>query len=85
MWQGVTALEDAGALDDPFGIAAEFTMQLLVSDHQLGHIATCGDHLDARESETLGPLNGGALFAHIRLALATDFSARGQMNRDRGV
>ena len=46
----VTAFEDTGPLDDPFGIAAETLAEMFIGHHGIGHIAA-GAH-DAKSCET---------------------------------
>jgi hypothetical protein len=43
MRQYVAALQDAGPLDDPFGITAETLMQMVVGNDGIGNVTTGGD------------------------------------------
>ena len=65
--QGVAALVDAGALDDPVGIEAEALAEVVVADHRVGHIAAGADHADAFEAAAARPHRRCAFITHDNL------------------
>jgi hypothetical protein len=64
----VPSLEDACALDDPIGIAAQFGVQLLVGDDHLGNIASRGKNPDSPKATATRTLGSRSIFGHVRPA-----------------
>src|SRR5262245_56404199 len=64
MRQGVAALEDSRALDDPLGIEAETLMQMFVGDDGIGHRASGGEDADTGKTPAAWPGRRGSFFIH---------------------